>query len=413
MGVLNVDILNRCSVGLFYFIFLILSTNVQASIYSYDWITTRTYSSTGINATGYYQNDSGTVIQKSAKFPIDTSLKLKIADTYLNRILYNTSKGGSWSAAATPDILRTLQQRDWKVDYDLKRIYKLDMDLDGDSCNIKNSANKIVDYTHNVISPSLYACPKPAAIAAANVFQSQDSSLGVLTFVSFDANTPVPYSRAYFTYYDNYGIKRNYYITLATPERAGQTEKDAKKVDIEPLELYDIVALFIPSIEDSMLAANDFERSNNKAYQHLIDRLEGGFTESTDSVIKPNPPDLTDPSNPDTNTGFSLPSFCSWATTVCEFFTWVKKDPDSANGESVDVYNSDYGHYWTEYFPWTSQCPRPVVIDTDIDLVFHVEHFHYEYDYSFLCEFLYKISTYIIFSAYIGCAFIIGGVRNG
>ena len=54
-----------------------------------------------------------------------------------------------------------------------------------------------------------------------------------------------------------------------------------------------------------------------------------------------------------------------------------------------------------------------VVIDADIDLIFHVEHFYYEYDYSFLCEFLYKISNYIIFAAYIGCAFIIAGVRNG
>lgn len=408
------DFLNRCFTCLLYTFFLTFSLHLYASdLYTFDWSTTRNFVSGTIHATGSYQNLSGTVIQKSAKFKIENDLKLKIYQTYFNRILYNTGRGGSWSAAATPDILRELQSQDWIVDYDSKRIYKLDMDLDGDSCNIKNDTNKIVDYTHNIIGSSLYACPKPAAIAVANVVQSQNPSYGSLTFVSFESGTTVPYTRAYFTYYDEYGIKRNYYITLSSPERAGQTEKDAKKVDIEPSQLYDIVAMFKTSLEDSMLAANQFERTNNNSYKYLIDRLEGGFTDSSDTTIKPNPPDLTDPDNPNTNTGFSLPSFCSWATTVCDFFNWVKESPDSAVNDPVDITNSDYGHYYTEYFPWTAQCPRPVVIDADIDLIFHVEHFYYEYDYSFLCEFLFKISNYIIFAAYIGCAFIIGGVKNG
>lgn len=67
---------------------------------------------------------------------------------------------------------------------------------------------------------------------------------------------------------------------------------------------------------------NRFEEENSPTVRIAQDVLDQSQPESEDVEIKPQP-------DPETGqTSFKLPSFCSWATTVCEHIKWLQKDDD-------------------------------------------------------------------------------------
>lgn len=407
----------RCFACLFYLVFLI-SPVAKASLYSQDWITERVLKSNFLYAKGSYMNGSGTVIQKSASFDIDPA-KTQITSTIKSRILENTGKGGQWSNASIDDVLRQLQTESYIIDYNRKKIFKRESSIDGDQCSLKNLTGDIVNFTHALINNKPYACPKPAAIATAFIVMQQDSSIKNLTFAAFeDQPNSTPYSRVRFTYVDAGGVTRNYYIQLSTPKRSDQTDT-SNEIEITEDQLYTIIKMFPKAVVDSFLAANTYEKTSNTAYMYLIDKLEGGQTDSNDSTIKPNPIDPTKPYDPTTNPGdgsFSMPSFCSWATVVCDFVNWFKKDPDSASNENVTIKDTDsnqYNQYWTEYFAVTAMCPRPHIIDFIIDLKITQQRFYYEFEYTQMCSYAQQLRPFFLFAAYVACAMIVAGVRNG
>lgn len=408
-------IYHRCFACLLYFI-LLISSSLHASLYSEDWITERKLNGSKLVAKGSYVNSSGTVIQKSATFEIEPS-KMQITSTIKSRILENTSKGGSWSLSSIDDVLRQLQTEKYIIDYERKKIFKRETSIDGEQCYEKNTQNEIVDFTNSLINGRLYSCPKPAAIASALVVMQQNSSIKNLTFVEFDNSNVnmTKNARAYFTYTDSGGIKRNYYITLSTPKRLDQTD-NSKEIEITQEQLYSITSKFPMAIIDSYLAGNPYEKSRNTAYMYLIDKLQSGQTDSNDSTIKPNPVDPTKPYDPNTNPSngsFSIPSFCSWATVVCDFLNWVQKEPDSATDENVTIKDEKYNHYWTDYFSVTAMCPRPHIIDFTIDLKVTQQRFYYEFEYTYMCSYAQQLRPFFLFAAYVACAMIVAGVRNG
>ena len=66
---------------------------------------------------------------------------------------------------------------------------------------------------------------------------------------------------------------------------------------------------------------------------------------------------------------FELPAFCSWASKVCDFIDWVKKDPEQPqDGDSnlVEPDNEpsfnidDYAN--KSYVQFSGECPAPPVL---------------------------------------------------
>ena len=410
-------IYNRCFACLFYLV-LLISPVAKASLYSQNWITERSIKASKIYAKGSYSDSYGTIVQKSTSFEIEDA-KSQIISTIRSRILLNTSKGGQWSQTSIDDVLRELQAQKYIIDYDRKKIFKREIQTDGDGCFLKNTTGDIVNFTHATINNQLYSCPKPAAIATALIVMQQNSGIKNMTFVEFE-NIPnnTEYSRARFTYVDTGGVTRNYYIQLSTPKRSDQTD-NSNEIEITPEQMWGIISLFQKAVLDSFLAGNDFEKTSNTAYMYLIDMLLGGNTDSNDSTIKPNPIDPTKPYDPTTNPSngsFSLPSFCDYASVVCNFFRWFQKDPDSATDENVNIKDTDsnqYNQYWTEYFAVTAMCPRPHIIDFIIDLKVTQQRFYYEFEYTQMCSYAQQLRPFFLFGAYVACAMIVAGVRNG
>lgn len=67
---------------------------------------------------------------------------------------------------------------------------------------------------------------------------------------------------------------------------------------------------------------NEWEKTNSPTVQEVNKQLDQANPSSDSTDVDPK----TDPEgNPN---GFSLPSFCSWATPVCDFFKWLKTDPE-------------------------------------------------------------------------------------
>jgi hypothetical protein len=109
-------------------------------------------------------------------------------------------------------------------------------------------------------------------------------------------------------------------------------------------------------------------------------------------------------------------SFCTTFTIVCDFIDWFKKDPDAASDENVTVKDhgiESYNHYWTEYFNVSPMCPRPHIIDFTIDLKVTQQRFYYQFEYTQMCSYAQQLRPFFLFAAYVACAMIVAGVRNG
>lgn len=407
------DLFNSRFPYLFYTFFLILiSSSSFASSNLRDW----TFNSSGqsilhIDATTQY-NDS----LYSRSITLDNSIsnhKAYILSIVKNR-LFRVNDGFTISSVSA--LHSKLLESNWIIDNERRIIYK-DVYPDRE-CTYFNSNHELVDFTATGIGK--FACPYDAVQALSKYNASQYTPARSYTWNGWQSEAINHSNNAVTARYMFEENSTTYYEQL-TVSRFSVHDKEVlpKRIFMTESQLFDfILSCNCFNLIDAYKAFNNYEKINNQGYLYLTNRLMPSEPTVTDIVL---PDDgntgggNTGGGNTGGNTGGdgSQSSFCTTFSTVCDFIDWFKKDPDSSTNDPLDIQNSDYGHYYTEYFPWTPQCPRPVVIDADIDLIFHVEHFYYEYDYSFLCEFLYKISNYIIFAAYIGCAFIIGGVRNG
>ena len=90
----------------------------------------------------------------------------------------------------------------------------------------------------------------------------------------------------------------------------------------------------------------------------------------TEGTTKPDTnPDGTPKTDPDgnpTGTGtFQLPPFCSWATVVCEWLDWTRKD-DLPEKEEIDIPELPIEEKKVEV-KWQAQCPEPQTIPFTIE----------------------------------------------
>lgn len=111
---------------------------------------------------------------------------------------------------------------------------------------------------------------------------------------------------------------------------------------------------------------------------------------------------------------FALPKFCDWATPVCDFVDWMKREPDLTDEKvpQKDIKLKNPSDFDVQYINAGSQCP-PDVVKT-FNTGFKTEEIRFEMKP--ICDFAYDyMRPVIIFIAYIlavltiGNAFKVGG----
>ncbi|MCH7352243.1 MULTISPECIES: hypothetical protein [unclassified Acinetobacter] len=103
---------------------------------------------------------------------------------------------------------------------------------------------------------------------------------------------------------------------------------------------------------------NKFEEENSPTFKIAQKELDQSNPESEDTNVKPTEPD------PNTGEkGFSLPPFCSWATTVCDFIKWFKEEPEKDDNDQPEV--DDKGIFSRKFdtvFSLSKQCPSDIPV---------------------------------------------------
>lgn len=162
---------------------------------------------------------------------------------------------------------------------------------------------------------------------------------------------------------------------------------------------------YSPSIQtDLWKPANPWEYDNSPTVEDVKKELELAKPEPKDDTIKENEPD------PETGgKSFSLPPHCSWATAVCDFFDWVKKDDlperdDSDLNTTVDFEEKKIG------LNVSPQCPAP----TFETITLHgVTAQVKTSDYTYICQLDWLIKPFTIGFASVLACFILFGFNRG
>lgn len=110
------------------------------------------------------------------------------------------------------------------------------------------------------------------------------------------------------------------------------------------------------------------------------------------------------------STSFQLPAFCDWASYVCEFIDWVKKEPEDTDDQDQQVQDdSNVPQIKTDTFKFNGQCPQPLSLP--IPDPFGNQH---ELTYSFdtFCLWLSKLKPWVDVIGWILAIVILTGHRS-
>ena len=105
-----------------------------------------------------------------------------------------------------------------------------------------------------------------------------------------------------------------------TPEDLADYANHTHKDYLDPRLAPKLEPKYSPSIQtDLWKPSNPWEDANSPTVQEVKKKLDEAPPEpKTDPELTP---------NPETG-GMTLPSFCTWAASVCEYFKWAKQEPE-------------------------------------------------------------------------------------
>lgn len=189
---------------------------------------------------------------------------------------------------------------------------------------------------------------------------------------------------------------KEYLTPEALADYANHTHSDYADPQLAPK----LAPKYSPNIaSDLWKPSNQWETNNSPTVQEVNNQLEKANPEPV------KPPEITP--NPETG-GSVLPSFCSWAVTVCDFINWVKQDRDS-NSDEVDIETQDLQPETVD-INFVSGCPAPIVF---IDSDFYGQPFKIEFSFDSFCSVLSDWVRPILISmgAFIS-VLILGGVKT-
>lgn len=153
---------------------------------------------------------------------------------------------------------------------------------------------------------------------------------------------------------------------------------------------------------DLWTPANPFEETNSPTVQIAKKELDNANPTSPDPEVKP---------NPDTG-GMTLPSFCDWASVVCDFVKDFNKEPDLQD-EQLEVKEENITDYERkEYVTFGKTCPfTPHQASMPMGVLGEI---NFQTDLTFICTFGSEARPFVIGLGYLGgLIFLLIGIRNG
>lgn len=122
---------------------------------------------------------------------------------------------------------------------------------------------------------------------------------------------------------------------------------------------------------------------------------------TTSTTSKPSPGDESG------SPSFELPSFCTWASVVCEWLDWTQEPLDDDLDLSQIITDDDFERDYSFSFG-SSTCPEPIVFNVDFI------NQSVELSYQPACDLAGYAKPFVLISAYVFAIYIaLGVVRNG
>lgn len=137
---------------------------------------------------------------------------------------------------------------------------------------------------------------------------------------------------------------------------------------------------------------------------------EGANTGAGEGAENP-PKENNPPIAPPAPKPFELPTFCGWASTVCDFVNWVKSEPEYRD-EKLDIEQVNPVQYeHRDYMRFGSHCAFGSG-SKSIDFG-SVGGFNMSYDLSVICDYAKAIRPYVIGIGHLGALlFLLFGIRT-
>ncbi len=135
------------------------------------------------------------------------------------------------------------------------------------------------------------------------------------------------------------------------------TDADGTKVDTVGDKVTGVGA-DVRGVGDKVTAGTDAVGTKVDAVgDKVADAVKDSTKEITDKMEQTKPKD------------FELPAFCSWASKVCDFIDWVKKDPELPPDDNTPLVKDDKDSSFVDeyanksYVNFSGQCPAPPVFN--------------------------------------------------
>lgn len=249
-------------------------------------------------------------------------------------------KKANWASVGVEALQQLLEAVDWVIDPEAQSIWRY-----------KESGNTgfaCKNFGYNwKISSSVYTCPVDA-FPQYNICKTNPNATNCeivqlwsnaehtttlanttlipqfvdieVKFTYYNTSTSTNYVRVYKNEkLENTNQQKETLTEEALADYANKTHSDYAKPDLAPKLNPKYKPEIIPNL---WKPHNEWEKTNSPTVQQVKKQLDEANPTSDNTDIDPK----TDPNgNPN---GFSLPEFCSWATSVCDFFKWVKTDPE-------------------------------------------------------------------------------------
>ncbi|MEN8322265.1 hypothetical protein ABFP09_15735, partial [Acinetobacter junii] len=165
--------------------------------------------------------------------------------------------------------------------------------------------------------------------------------------------------------------------------------------------------LYKPEIQtDLWKPHNEWEYENSPTVQEAKQRLAEAQPVPKDDQIKENQPD------PETGAkSFSLPAFCSWATTVCEFIDSFKKEPELKDQQLEIEQDNPINFERKNYVQFGKSCPFS---PQQYALPLGIGAIEFEADASVICTYGAIANPYIVALGHLGSLlYLLYALRSG
>lgn len=372
---------------LLYFISLV-TTNIYAQnnpLHNEKWVYTSTYNKPNLNFDGYYQTAEGERLDNKNRTATLNVLTytLPMGQVMRNRLFYpNFSKLGE------PQLRAKLAALGWTVDNSTFQIWKNEVGKqykcdDNDWKNTVEAAGKCYVDLRSADDPTW------TYVKAETLYNSNNPN-------SIDE------IRVYFT--------RSYVGSLEWNRLSWRDNPTPQRKIMDDTQL----GRFMYDENVSLGEAYNWENKYDYDHSHLVPvviKLLKYEDSSVKTEIEP-----TKNSDGEATGGFNLPSFCNWATPVCDLFDWLKdvSGLGAEDGQLIDKDTTSISdaasspHINKKVDFGQKQCPADEKFNTTI----LGEPWEFSFSFIPLCNFLDIFNKVIIFIAWISGLFIISGVRS-